>query len=248
MKVYIVGAGPGDPELITLKGLKVISVAEVIIYDRLIDRQILKYAPPECQFIYAGKEKGKHHLSQEEINKLMYTKAKAGYKVVRLKGGDPLLFGRGGEEILYLVKRGVDIEIIPGVSSVNGVSASAFIPLTHRDLSSSVAIISGHPPIKREERIDWEAVARMDTVVILMGAGRRQYIARKLIEAGKDPAEPVAFIEKGTTDSERTIVTSLGEVAQNPPDVNPPALFVVGKVVRIREEVLNALLSHVCKS
>ncbi len=248
MKVYIVGAGPGDPELITLKALKVLSVAEVIIYDRLIDREILKYAPPSCQLIYAGKERGKHHLSQEEINRLMYAKAKAGYRVVRLKGGDPLLFGRGGEEILYLVKRGIEVEVIPGVSSINGVSASAFIPLTHRDMSSSVVIISGHPPIKREEKIDWKSVAKIDTVVILMGAGRRQYIAKKLIEAGKDPSEPVAFIERGTTDSEKITITTLQEVAENPPHIEPPALFVVGKVVRIREEVLNALLSHVCKS
>jgi len=245
MKVYIVGAGPGDPELITVKAVRVLSVAEVIIYDRLIDRRILKYAPSDCQFIYAGKESGKHYLSQEEINELMYKKASEGYKVVRLKGGDPLLFGRGGEEILYLINKGVEVEIIPGVSSINGVSASAYIPLTHRGLSSSLVIISGHPPIKNRENINWKAVACIDTVVILMGVKRRQYIARKLIEAGKDPYEPVAFIEKGTTEEERIILTNLKEVAETPPEVNPPALFVVGKVVNIRKEVINALLSRV---
>ncbi len=247
MKVYLVGAGPGDPELITVKAVKVLSVAQVIIYDRLIDREILKYAPPDCQFIYAGKESGKHYLSQEEINKLMYKKAVKGYRVVRLKGGDPLLFGRGGEEILYLVRRGIEVEVIPGISSINGVSASAYIPLTHRELSSSLTVISGHPPIKSKENINWRAVAGIDTIVILMGVKRRQYIAKKLIEAGKDPHEPVAFVERGTTSEEKITISNLKEVAENSPDIKPPALYIIGKVVNIRKEVINAFISCIYK-
>ncbi len=236
-RVYIVGAGPGDPELLTLKALRVISEADVIFYDRLISKDILNFARSDAILLYVGKEDGKHTLPQEEINELLYRFSAVYERVVRLKGGDPMVFGRGGEELLFLAERGVEVEVVPGVSSIYAVPASAFIPVTHRDYSSSFAVITGHDAVGKRRKINWRSFGGIETLIILMGVKNRQRIARELISAGRSPDEPVAFIEKGTTPEQRTVITTLGEVADKPPYVEPPAVMVVGSVVGIGERV-----------
>lgn len=235
-KVYLVGAGPGDQELLTLKAYRLIKSADVILYDRLINPYIITLAKPECELVYVGKEDGKHTLEQEKINHLLLYYAHTKDIVVRLKGGDPFVFGRGGEEALFLAQHGVEFEVVPGVSSVYSVPAYAGIPLTFRGLSSSFAVITGHEdPNKERSSIDWESLKGINTLVFLMGVSRRSEIARKLIEIGRRPDEPVAFIEKGTTESQRVVITNLYELSTNPPEVKPPAIMVVGDVVRLRK-------------
>ncbi|RUM28647.1 MAG: uroporphyrinogen-III C-methyltransferase [Aquifex sp.] len=227
-KVYLVGAGPGDPELLTLKAYRLIKEADVILFDALVNKEILKFAKQDCIKIYVGKRESRHTISQEEINELLYRFSKVYEKVVRLKGGDPFVFGRGGEEVLFLREKGIEVEVIPGVTSFLGASASAEIPLTIRGISSSFAVISGHP----NRKIDWNVYSKIDTLIVLMGVKRRREIAKKLIEAGRKESEPVAFIENATTTQEKIIFTTLKELASNPPEVNPPAVMVIGDVVR----------------
>ncbi len=236
-KVYLVGAGPGDPELLTLKAIRVLTRADVILYDRLVSEEILNYAKPDCRLVYVGKEDGKHTLPQEEINRLLVYYASAYEKVVRLKGGDPFVFGRGGEEALYLKEHGVPYEVVPGVSSVYAVPAYAGIPLTFRGIASSFAVVTGHECTGKEKRVDWRSFRGIDTLVVLMGVKNRQRIAKELLDAGRNPEEPVAFIERGTTREQRVVVSTLREVASEPPEVKPPAVMVVGEVVRLREEI-----------
>lgn len=239
-KVYIVGAGPGDLELLTLKAYKLIKSADVILYDRLVNPEILTLAKPDCELIYVGKEDGKHTIEQEEINKLLVKYARIKETVIRLKGGDPFVFGRGGEEALFMVKHGVDFEVVPGISSAIAVPASAGIPITFRGLASSFAVITGHEdPKKKNSTVNWQSLKGIDTLVFLMAVSKRQEIAKRLIEAGKDEKEPVAFIEMGTTPEQKVIVTNLEDLAKNPPEVNSPAVMVVGKVVEIRETIQN---------
>ena len=240
-KVYLVGAGPGDPELLTLKAVKVISRADVILYDRLVSGEVLRYARPGCRLVYVGKEEGRHALPQEEINSLLVYYARIFEVVVRLKGGDPFIFGRGGEEALYLEEMEVPYEIVPGVSSAYAVPACAGIPLTFRGIASSFAVITGHECAGKERKVNWRSFGDIDTLVILMGVRNRQRIARELLEAGRDPEEPVAFVEKGTTDEQRVVVSTLGEVAENPPEVRPPAVMVVGEVVLLRKRIAKFL-------
>jgi len=240
-KVFIVGAGPGDPELITLKAVRVISEADVILYDRLIGKEVLDFAREDALLIYVGKEDGKHTIPQEEINEMLYRFSLVYERVVRLKGGDPMVFGRGGEEVLYLVERGVEVEIVPGVSSIYAVPSSAFIPVTHRDCASSFAVVTGHEAVGKAKKINWRMFKEIETLIILMGVKNRQRIARELIESGRSPEEPVAFIERGTTPQQRTVITTLGEVARTPPHVEPPAVMVVGEVVRIGERVADLM-------
>ena len=172
-KVYIAGAGPGDPELLTLKVINHIKTADVIVYDHLINQEVLRYANPSAELIYAGKMAGEHIKSQDEINTILIDKARAGSNVLRLKGGDPFLFGRGGEEAVALADESIDFEIIPGVSSINAVPLYAGIPLTHRDLSSSVVIITGHKHTAAGiDEHNWDAIAKIDTIVILMGVAQ----------------------------------------------------------------------------
>lgn len=228
-KVCLVGAGPGDPELLTLKAYRILKEADVVLYDALINREILNFTRGDCLRIYVGKRDGKHSLPQEEINELLHRFARSYRIVVRLKGGDPFVFGRGGEELLYLLQKGIEVEVVPGVTSAVAAPSSAFIPVTHRGIASSFAVITGHA----NRDIDWRAFARIDTLVVLMGVKNRQRIATELINAGRDPNEPVAFIEKATTSEQREVFTTLKELAQNPPEVNPPAVMVVGEVVRI---------------
>ncbi|WP_457600091.1 uroporphyrinogen-III C-methyltransferase [Hydrogenivirga sp.] len=234
-KVYLVGAGPGDPELLTLKAYRILKEADVVLYDALVNRDILQLTKPECVRIYVGKRDGKHSLPQEEINELLYRFAKSYKIVVRLKGGDPFVFGRGGEELLYLKERGVEVGVVPGITSAVAAPSSASIPITHREIASSFAVVTGHP----NRGINWEDFVKVDTLVILMGVKNRQRIARELIKAGRSPDEPVAFIEKATTPEQREVFTTLKELAQNPPEVNPPAVMVVGEVVGIGAEALH---------
>ncbi len=234
-KVYLVGGGPGDPELLTIKAYRILKEADVVLYDALVSREVLKFTRPDCLRIYVGKRDGKHSLPQEEINHLLLKFSKVYEKVVRLKGGDPFVFGRGGEELLFLREKGVEVEVVPGVTSAVAAPSSAFIPVTQRGMASSFAVVTGHP----NRDVDWSAFSKVDTLVILMGVKNRQRIARELIRAGRDPEEPVAFIEKATTPDQREVFTTLGELAQSPPEVSTPAVMVVGKVVDLGREVLS---------
>jgi len=209
----------------------------VILYDRLINDEILNLRKKDCKLVYVGKEDGKHTLPQEEINKLLLFYAKVYKKVVRLKGGDPFIFGRGGEEALFLEKHGIPYEFVPGISSFYAVPEYAGIPLTFRGVSSSFAVVTGHETVGKQKYVDWKAFKDIDTIVVLMGVKNRQRIARELIEAGRNPYEPVAFIEKGTTEHQRIVLSTLKEVAENPPEVNPPAVIVIGKVVELHNQL-----------
>ncbi|WP_041434230.1 uroporphyrinogen-III C-methyltransferase [Thermocrinis albus] len=228
-KVYIVGAGPGDVELLTLKAVRIIKEADVILYDRLVSEDILQLARPDCEIIYVGKEEGKH-TPQDSINRMLVELSKVYRRVVRLKGGDPFVFGRGAEEALYLAQKGVEFEVVPGVSSVTGVPTYVGIPLTMRGVSSSFGVVTGHEG-EGCYGVRWELSKYVDTLVVVMGVGKRQEIGRKLLELGRDAEEPVAFVERGCTSRQRVVVTSLGRLASDPPPVEPPALLVVGKVV-----------------
>lgn len=238
-KVYIAGAGPGDPELLTLKVINRIKAADIIIYDHLINKDVLKYAKESIELIYAGKMSGKHLKSQDEINGILIEKAMAGYNVLRLKGGDPFLFGRGGEEALALAEEGIDFEIISGVSSINAVPLYAGIPLTHRDFSSSVVIITGHKHTK--EGIDehnWNAIAKIDTIVVLMGVAQIKQIAQKLVNNGRDIHDTVGVIRWGTTPLQSTSVCTLKDIIEeNHKPFLTPALIIIGRVVKLREEL-----------
>jgi uroporphyrin-III C-methyltransferase len=233
-KVYLVGAGPGDPELLTLRAYKLISSADVILYDALVGPEIIDLAKPSALKIFVGKRAGKHSLKQEEINRLLYRFALSYPVVVRLKGGDPLVFGRGGEELLFLSSKGIEVEIVPGVSSILGAAAEAKVPLTHRGLSSSFTVISGHNP----EKYNWEVLARLETLVVLMGTNYRREVAQRLIENGRRPNERVVFVENATGGRERIIFSTLKEVAQNPPPVGTPSLYVIGPTVGVGIKVL----------
>ncbi len=237
-RVYIVGAGPGDPELLTIKAFRILHSADVVIYDRLVGKDILACVKPSALLLYAGKEDGHHSLSQNSINKLLLSYARKGYTVVRLKGGDPFVFGRGGEEAMFLASRGIPFEVVPGITSAVGVPIYAGIPLTYRGVSSSFAVVTGREAeFKKESAIDFGSLSGIDTVVFLMAVSSRRKIAERLIQAGRPPGEPVAFIEEGTTDAQRVVLSTLEEVATTPPEVRPPAVFVVGKVVMFRERL-----------
>ncbi|EDP76476.1 uroporphyrinogen-III C-methyltransferase [Hydrogenivirga sp. 128-5-R1-1] len=232
-KVYLVGGGPGDPDLLTIKAYKLLQSADVVLYDALVNKDILNITRPDCLKIYVGKRDSRHTLPQEEINQLLYKFAGVYDKIVRLKGGDPFVFGRGGEELLFLRERGVEVEVVPGITSAVAAPSSALIPITHRELASSFAVITGHP----NRGINWADFVKVDTLIILMGVRNRQKIARELIEAGRDPDQPVAFIEKATTTDQREVFTTLKELSQNPPEVNTPAVMVVGDVVGIKKRL-----------
>ena len=232
LKVYIVGAGPGDKELITVKGLKLIKEADVIVYDDLIDKDILKEAKDGAELIYVGKRKGKHSFKQDEINKILVEKAKEGKKVVRLKGGDPFIFGRGGEEILELIKNNVPYEVVPGVTSAIAVPASVGIPLTHRGIAKSVTITTGHER-EGENKIDYSKFVA-DTLVILMGITNLEKIVKDLVKSrGKE--EPIAIILKGFSKDQKVIKGTLEDILEKAKDIEPPGIIVVGKVVNILE-------------
>ncbi len=236
--VYLTGAGPGDMELLTLKALRVIQVADVIIYDRLANPDILEKAKSGCEFVYVGKEDGRHIMPQDDINETIYQNSLKYENVVRLKGGDPFVFGRGGEEAAYLQERGVKFEIIPGITSAISVPAYAGIPVTHRGVAVSFRVVTAHEsPNKKESQIPWENFKTDDTIVFLMGLHNLPKIAKKLIEIGKDVNYPCAVISKGTTPEQTVIVGTLQDIVEKAKDAPTPALIVVGKVVELREQL-----------
>ncbi len=237
-KVYLTGAGPGDTELLTLKAARVIKEADVIIYDRLANPDILQMAKDGCRFVYVGKEDGKHILPQDEINEVIYKMALENDVVVRLKGGDPFVFGRGGEEGLYLRERGIDFEVIPGITSAISVPAYAGIPVTHRGISVGFRVITGHEaPNKEFSQIPWQNFKTDDTIVFLMGLHNLKDIAKKLIEIGKPKDFPVAVISKGTTPKQKVVTGTLEDIYERAKDLETPALIVVGKVVELKEQL-----------
>lgn len=241
-KVYIVGAGPGDIGLLTIKGLKALQMADVVVYDFHINAQILNYLKNETEFIYAGKRGGHHEMTQEEINSILVEKAKEGKIVCRLKGGDPFVFGRGGEEAEVLAREGIPFEIIPGITSAIAVPAYAGIPLTHRNLSSLFTVITGNEDItKPESRINWKALAELNgTLVFLMAVRNLDSITERLIRNGKDPNTPAALIRWGTRADQVTITGTLSTIPElvRERQIKPPAIFIIGEVVRLRDVLL----------
>lgn len=237
-KVYLVGAGPGDPGLITVKGLECIQKADVVIYDYLAPSQLLKHASPQAELIYVGKKGGDHTLSQDQINALIVEKAKQNSTVTRLKGGDPFIFGRGGEEVEALIEAAIPFEIIPGVTSAVAAPAYAGIPLTHRQFTSTLAFITGHEdPTKEESSIDWAALAQgIGTLVFLMGVKNLPHIADRLIHHGMQPDTPVALIRWGTTSRQQTVTGTLDNIVEQAAaaGIKAPAIIVVGNVVQLR--------------
>lgn len=235
-KVYLVGAGPGDPKLLTVKAVELLKEADVVIYDRLVGESILNLAPEKAEKIYVGKRTGKHEVPQDKITGLIIEKAQMGGKIVRLKGGDPFIFGRGGEEAEALVEKGIQFEVVPGVSSAVVAPAYAGIPLTHRDYASSVAIITGHRAGDAERVIDWAKIAdAVDTMVILMGVESLDAITAKLLQGGITPEKPVAIVESGTYPKQRTLIGKLGTIVKEAEakQIKPPAVIVIGEVANL---------------
>jgi uroporphyrin-III C-methyltransferase len=233
MVVYLVGAGPGDPDLITLKAIKALKKADVVVYDRLANQEILKYAE-DAELIYVGKKAGEHYKKQEEINQILVDQGKKQGVVVRLKGGDPFVFGRGGEEMLALLEEGIQVEFIPGVTSAIGVPTSTGLPVTHRGIATSLTVVTGHEdPTKPNKQVKWDFKA--DTIVILMGVGLLEENTREIMKY-KDPKTPVCVIEKGTSPEQRIITGTLEDITQN--DINTPALVIVGHVVDVYKNAL----------
>lgn len=237
--VYLVGAGPGDIGLLTVKGLKCLKRAEVVVYDFHLNAQVLNYISHDAEFIYAGKRGGHHTMTQDEINRVLVEKAKEGKRVCRLKGGDPFVFGRGGEEAEALAQEGLAFEIVPGVSSSIAAPAYAGIPLTHRRVSSSFAVVPGYEDMTKDaSAIDWTKLAMgVGTLVFLMAVKNISELTAKLIDNGRPSDTPVAVVRWGTRAEQKTLVTTLGKVAQDVKDndIKPPAVMVVGEVVRLRE-------------
>jgi len=239
--VYLVGAGPGDPDLVTVKGVNALRRAEVLVYDYLANPRIMDYAPASAERVYVGKQAGAHSLPQEEINRLLIRRAEEGSTVVRLKGGDPYIFGRGGEEACALHEAGIPFEVIPGITSAIAVPAFAGIPLTDRRKASSVALITGHEdPTKPESRIRWESLAvGVDTLVFLMGARNLPLIVERLTACGRSPQTPVAVIHQGTGPQQKTVTGALETIVEQAEaeDIRPPSVIVVGEVVSLRDRL-----------
>ncbi|MGB9712248.1 MAG: uroporphyrinogen-III C-methyltransferase [Dissulfurimicrobium hydrothermale] len=240
-KVYLVGAGPGDPGLLTIKGKKIIENADVIIYDRLASPRLMSFAPPDAERIYVGKRIGLHAVSQEEINRLIVHKAFEGKTVCRLKGGDPFIFGRGAEEAQTLAQAGIPFEVVPGVTSAIAVPAYAGIPLTHRACTASVAFITGHRKLDAEEAdVDWEGLAKgVGTLVFLMGMTNLPEIVKELIKYGRPPDTPAAVINWGTTPLHRSVIGTLKDIVGKVKDagIKPPSIIVIGDVVKLKDEI-----------
>ena len=240
-KVYLTGAGPGAKDLISIKAIEKIKIADVVIYDYLANKKFLDFAKEEAEIIYVGKQGGCHTLSQEEINQLIIKKAKEGKVVVRLKGGDPCIFGRGGEEAEELIKEGIPFEIIPGITAASAASSYAGIPLTHRDYTASVAFITGHEREDTEySKIHWDKIATgIGTIVFYMGVKNLPYIVENLIKNGRSPDTPVALIRWGTMPYQETVTGTLSTIVQivKERDLKPPAIIVVGEVVKLREKL-----------
>ena len=240
--VYLVGAGPGDPGLITVRGKQLLERAEVIVYDYLASKKLLKYVPRDAEFIYAGKRGGvKHTHTQAEINEMLIDRALSGRLVVRLKGGDPFIFGRGGEEIEELVQAGIPFEVVPGVTSATAAATYAGIPITHREYTSTVAFVTGHEdPTKKDSNIAWDKLATgVGTIVVYMGIKNLESITEKVIKYGRDPHTPVAVVRWASTSEQRTVVGNLENIAEvvRKNNIKPPSLVIIGEVVNLRDSI-----------
>ena len=238
-QVYLVGAGPGDPDLLTFRALRLMQKADVVVYDRLVSPQILELVRRDAEKIYVGKAKSNHTLPQDDINQLMVDEAKKGNRVVRLKGGDPFIFGRGGEEIQTLIQHGIDFQVVPGITAASGASSYAGIPLTHRDHAQSVVFATGH---LKNGTIDlnWPALAQKNqTAVFYMGLTGLPIICEKLIEHGLDANTPIALVQSATTEKQAVLTGTLGNIVakQEEAQLQPPTLIIVGSVVSLRDEL-----------
>lgn len=234
-KLYLIGAGPGDAELLTVMAARTLGQCDVVLYDRLVSAEVLSFARADAELIYVGKHEGEQEHAQARIFDLIRSHALAGKTVARLKGGDPLVFGRGAEEWVQALEEGIEVELVPGVSSAIAVPGLAGIPLTYRGVSQSFAILTGHC---HESRVhDWVKYVGIDTLVVLMGVTNRRFIASALVAAGRDPDQPVAFIVRGTLDSQRLVEGTLASVAAGDIEVESPAVWVIGEVVRLRGQL-----------
>ncbi|MBT5244145.1 MAG: uroporphyrinogen-III C-methyltransferase [Rhodospirillaceae bacterium] len=238
--VYIIGAGPGDPDLLTIKAARLLKEAEVVVFDRLVSEEILELVPAGTTRIFAGKAARDHHMPQEEINELLVSLAKSGRKVVRLKGGDPFIFGRGSEESLYLAKNNIPFEIVPGITASAGCGSYAGIPLTHRGLATGVRFVTGHCREGKHLDLNWQSLADPETtLVIYMGLINVAKIRDELIKAGLPADTPAGAIERGTTAEQRTILTTLEELPAciEKAELKAPSLLIIGRVVQLAEEL-----------
>ncbi|WP_208586257.1 uroporphyrinogen-III C-methyltransferase [Gracilibacillus suaedae] len=236
-KVYLVGAGPGDEELITVKGLRAIQEADVILYDRLVNRSLLNHAKEQAELIFCGKEPRKHGLIQDKINEQLIYYASIGKIVTRLKGGDPFIFGRGGEEAIHLEENQIEYEVVPGITS--GISAAAYagIPLTHRHISGSVSFINGSNPEAKTDK-QWQHIANgADTLCFYMGIKKFPIICEKLKNAGLSKTTPVSIIHWGTLPEQKTVVADLETISDRLHEISNPSLIVIGEVVRLQEQI-----------
>lgn len=242
-KVYIVGAGPGAVDLLTLRAWRLLGRAEVVLYDRLVNPKILEEIRPGALLIDVGKRlRQSSSARQNTIHQLLIEHVETGKLVVRLKGGDPFIFGRGGEEVAVLAEAGIETEVVPGISSAIAAPASAGIPVTMRGVASSFAVFAGHPAEGRnDDGIDWEIAARMETAVFLMGVGRLPLIVAHLLAHGRSPETPVALVEKGTLPEEQVVTGTLADIVEKAAHINPPAALVVGEVVLQRAAVQSML-------
>ena len=235
--VYLVGAGPGDPKLITLRAVELLKNADVVLYDRLVSKKILDMIPKTTKKVYVGRSVGDDYRHQESTNDLMLKYAKSKTNVVRLKGGDPIIFGRGGEEAEFLKKEKIKFEIVPGITSGIGSATYSGIPLTHRKYSSSVVFVTGHEdPIKSKEKVKWKKLAKsVDTIVIMMGLSRLGIISKQLIEGGMDKNMPVAVIQEGTTSKHKMITGTVSNIAKlvSKKKIKPPSIIIIGRVVNL---------------
>jgi len=236
--VYLTGAGPGDIDLLTIKALKVIQKADIIIYDRLANKELLSHAKENAELIYVGKEKNNHKVPQEQINEIIYQASLKYEHVVRLKGGDPFVFGRGGEEALYLFQREQKFEIIPGITSAISVPAYAGIPVTHRGITPSFRVITGHTKSSEDVAdINWSSFVENETLVFLMGLHNIQLIVNKLLEVGKASNYPCAIITEGTTHKQSVIVGELHNIVEKSKKAKSPSIIIVGEVVNLRAQL-----------
>ncbi len=231
-KLYLIGAGPGDPELLTLKAVRVLRQCDVVLYDRLVSQEVLSFARADAELIYVGKHEGEQDRTQDQIFEIVRSHALNGKTVARLKGGDPLVFGRGAEEWAFALENGIEVELVPGITSAISVPGLAGIPLTFRGVAQAFAVVTAH--CNEGLKTDWTQYAEIDTLAILMAVKNRMFIAERLIASGRNPEEPVAFIERGSMPGERVIESTLAGVARGEVEVESPAVLVVGEVVKLR--------------